>query len=158
MGPSLLDDDRFALSGCGHDPTPTRCGACTGGGSIGRVDELNRGFVLHAVHSQDNAVPSGLDDLDLDGADEDPLSDLASEREHEVDYHEGRDVAVLGPTARGLRLRTLWSGSAGEPDEIDPRGGGGSIGRRVLALAGKRLRLALEMLGDGSAERCSMSR
>jgi hypothetical protein len=104
LGPPLLDDDdRITL--LGYDSAPTRFGAC-GGGGLGRVDELDRGFVLHPVHSQDDAVPSGLDDLDLDGPDEDPLSNLAGEREHEVDYHEG---------ARGWFRKRTVSGGGGAP-------------------------------------------
>ncbi len=59
-----------------------------------RIDGADRGLILDPVHPKHDAIPPDLDDLDLDGPDEGPLSDFAGEGEH------GR------PVPRGMRCRS----------------------------------------------------
>lgn len=69
------------------------------------LGEADRGLILDPVHTEHDAIPPDLDDLDFDGADEGPLSDLAGEGEHRRAVPRGK--------RRRVRPVAAWGGVRG---------------------------------------------
>lgn len=105
--PPLLDDDRRVRPGRRSFP-PSAWSRMRPRGwvLVRRVDELDRGLILHPGQSEHDAVAIELDDLDLNGPDQRHLSDLSGEGEH--------------PRACTTRRRAPCSPGIGMFDEVEP--------------------------------------